>query len=158
VVQGCDRPQRAELVTVPAVQRALEQMRAGFDQVLVDLPANFTEQTLAAIDAADRACLVTAPTIPGLRATAHCLEVLEQIRYPASKVALVLNRARPGGLGLDQVSPFLRRAPEIVVMYSEALEDCAARGVPVIQAQPAGAAAGEVRALADFVAGAKVAA
>ena len=158
VVQGCDRPQRAELVTVPAVQRALEQMRANFDHVLVDLAANFSEQTLAAIDAADRACLVTPPTIPGLRATAHCLEVLEQIKYPASKIALVLNRARPGGLGLDQVSQFLRRDPDIAVMYSDALEDCAALGVPVAQVQPMGAAARELQAMAEFLAGARVAA
>ena len=158
LVQGCDRPERAELVTVPAVQRTIEQMRATFDQILVDLPANFSEQTLAAIDASDRACLVVAPTIPGLRASLHCLEVLEQINYPARKTAVILNRARPGGLGMDQVSQFLSRDPEVAVMYSESLEECATLGVPVVQAQPAGAAAREIRALADYLSGARVAA
>jgi len=70
----------------------------------------------------------------------------------------VLNRARPGGLGLDQVSQFLRRDPDIAVMYSDALEDCAALGVPVVQVQPAGAAARELQAMAEFLAGARVAA
>ena len=156
LVQGCDRPERAELVTVPAVQRTLEQLRASYDQVLIDLPANFTEPTLAAIDGADRACLVVPPTVAGLRASLHCIEVLDQINYPSAKVALVLNRARPGGLGLDQVSQFLRHDPEAVVMYSESLEECAALGVPIVQAQPHGAATHEIRAVADFLAAVKV--
>lgn len=156
LVQGCDRPERAELVTVPAVQRTLEQLRASYDQVLIDLPANFTEPTLAAIDGADRACLVVPPTVAGLRASLHCIEVLEKINYPSAKVALVLNRARPGGLGLDQVSQFLRHGPEAVVMYSEPLEECAALGVPIVQAQPHSAATQEIRALADFLAAVKV--
>src|SRR2546423_346970 len=58
LVQGCDRPERAEQVTVPAAQRTIEQMRASYDQVLVDLPTSFSDPALAAIDAPDRACIV----------------------------------------------------------------------------------------------------
>ncbi|HEY8643830.1 MAG TPA: response regulator [Candidatus Dormibacteraeota bacterium] len=156
LVQGCDRPERAEQVTVPAVQRAIAQMRASYDQVLVDLPSNFSEPTLAAIDAADRACIVVPPSLPGLRASRHCLEVLQQISFPLEKIAVILNRARPGGLAFEQVSQFLNHAPDAVVVYSETLEDCAAHGVPVVTGQPNSVVAHEIRALADFLAGTRV--
>jgi pilus assembly protein CpaE len=151
VVQGCDLPERAELVTVLAVQRAIAQMRASYDQVLVDLPNNFSEPTLAAIDAADRAWIVVPTTGPGLRASAHCLAVLEQIHFPPEKIALILNRARPGGLGLDQVRSFLHRDPDVVLAYSETIEECGLHGVPVVTAEPNSAVAHELQALANLV-------
>ena len=156
LVQGCDRPERADQVTVPAVQRTIAQMRASHDQVLVDLPSGFSEPTLAAIDAADRACIVVPPSLPGLRASRHCLEVLQQIGFPSEKIAVILNRARPGGLGRNQVSRFLNHEPEAVVVYSETLEDCAAVGMPVVTGQPNSVVAHEIRALADFLSGARV--
>jgi len=131
-------------------------MRASYDQVLVDLPSNFSEPTLAAIDAADRACIVVPPSVPGLRASLHCMEVLQQISFPLEKIAVILNRARPGGLAFEQVSQFLGHDPDAVVMYSEAFEDCAALGVPVVTGQPNGVVATEIRGLADFVAGTRV--
>jgi len=156
LVQGCDRPERAARVTVPAVQRSIAQMRASYDQVLVDLPSNFSEPTLAAIGAADRACIVVPPSLPGLRASRHCLEVLEQISFPLEKIAIILNRARPGGLAFEEVSQFLNHPPDVVVVYSETLEDCAAHGVPVVTGQPNSVVAHEIRALADFLAGTPV--
>lgn len=156
LVVGSERPERAELVTVPAVQRTLERMRSWYDHVVVDLPANFSEPTLAAIDAADLACVVVPAGLPGLRGSLNCLEVLSTLGYPTSKAALVLNRVRPGGLGFDQVARFLGRAPDVVLSYSEILEECATLGVPVLAAQPNGAAAREIQALAEFVAGVPV--
>jgi pilus assembly protein CpaE len=157
LVVGSERPERAELVTVPAVQRTLERMRGWYDHVVVDLPANFSETTLAAIDAADRACVVVPAGLPGLRGSLNCLDVLTNLGYPAAKIAVVLNRVRPAGLGFDQVAKFLGRVPDVVLTYSEILEECATLGVPVLSAQPDGAAAREIQVLAEFVAGVPVA-
>jgi pilus assembly protein CpaE len=156
LVVGSERPDRAELVTVPAVQRTVERMRGWYDHVIVDMPANFSEPTLAAIDASDLACLVVPAGLPGLRGSLNCLELLTNLGYPAAKTALILNRVRPGGLGFDQVAKFLGRVPEVVLTYSEILEECATLGVPVLTAQPNGATAREIQALAEFVAGVPV--
>ena len=44
VLAGCDAPEHAELVTVPAVQQALDRLRAQSDYVVVDAPASFSQQ------------------------------------------------------------------------------------------------------------------
>ncbi len=101
--------------------------------------------------------MVVPAGLRGLRGSLSCLEVLTNLGYPAAKTAVILNRVRPGGLGLGQVAKFLGRAPELVVTYSEMLEECATLGVPVLSAQPDGATAREIQALAEFVAGVPVA-
>src|SRR5207249_2157833 len=53
VLAGCDTPERAELVTVPAVQQAIDHLQMQSDYVVIDAPASFSQQVLAALDVAD---------------------------------------------------------------------------------------------------------
>lgn len=148
LVVGANVPEHAELVSIPAIQQTLDWLRRTSDLVVVDCPANFSERTLTALDASSAVCLVSDATVPSLKATLDCVEVLDKLRYPAGRRLLVLNRRAPLGMAQEQVNSFFGRPPDLVVNYSELFDRAANSGRPVLAADPQGSAAAELRALA----------
>lgn len=136
VLIGCDVTERAELVSVPAVQQALDRLRANSDFVIVDCAANFSEKTLTVLDAADVACIVSGATLPALKASLDCLQVLDKLRYPVERQVLVLNRTAPTGVTMEQARQFFGRVPDHVIGYSELFDDAANAGEPIVLTHP----------------------
>ena len=152
VLAGCDVPERAELVTVPAVQQAIDHLQKQSDYVIVDAPASFSQQVLAAMDVADAAVIVTSAHLPSLKATEQALEVLEKLSFPRERTVLVVNRTSAAGVEMDHVARFFNRKPEIVVPYTEACDDAADRGRPLTILHPDSAASKAIRDLAARIA------
>jgi pilus assembly protein CpaE len=152
VLAGSDLPERAELVTVPAVQQAVDHLQKQSDYVVVDSPASFSQHVLAVLDATDAAVIVTAAHLPSLRATKQTLEVLEKLSFPRERTVLVVNRTTAGGVEMDHVARFFNRKPDIVVPYTEATDDAADRGRPLAVLHPDSAASKAVRDLAARIA------
>jgi DNA-binding response OmpR family regulator len=152
VLAGSDVPERAELVTVPAVQQAIDHLQKQSDYVVIDAPASFSQQVLAALDVADAAVIVTAAHLPSLKATKQALEVLEKLSYPLERTVLVINRTSAAGVEMDHVARFFNRKPDIVVPYTEACDDAADRGRPLTVLHPDSAAAKVIRDLAARIA------
>lgn len=136
VLIGCDSTERAELVTVPAIQQALDRLRASSDYVLVDCSANFGERTLAVLDVAAAACIVSGVNLPSLKASLDCLQVLDKLHYPVERQVLVLNRSTPGGVTLEQARSFFGRSPDHVIGYSELFDGAANAGEPIVLSHP----------------------
>jgi pilus assembly protein CpaE len=152
VLAGCDVPERAELVTVPAVQQAIDHLRKQSDYVVVDAPASFSQQVLAALDVADAVVIVTAAHLPSLKATKQALEVLQKLSFPQERTVLVVNRTSAAGVEMDHVARFFNRKPDIVVPYTEACDDAADRGRPLVVLHAESAAAKVIRDLAARIA------
>jgi pilus assembly protein CpaE len=152
VLAGSDVPERAELVTVPAVQQAIDHLQMQSDYVVVDAPASFSQQVLAALDVADAVVVVTAAHLPSLKATKEALDVLEKLSYPKERAVLVVNRTSSSGLEMDHVARFFNRKPEIIVPYTEACDDAADRGRPLVILHPDSAATKAIRDLAARIA------
>ena len=152
VLAGCDVPERAELVTVPAVQQAIDHLQKQSDFVVIDAPASFSQQVLAAMDVADAAVIVTAAHLPSLKATKQALEVLEKLSFPHERTVLVVNRTSSAGVEMDHVARFFNRKPDIVVPYTEACNDAADRGRPLTLLHPDSAASKVIRDLAARIA------
>ena len=148
LLQGADAPENAELVTVPLVQQGLDRMRAATDYVIVDTPATFTQQTLAALDASDAIVIVAQPNVASLKAGRDWLEVLEKLSYPRERTLLVVNRTAQAGLEADQVSRFFNRKPDLVVPYTPMFDDAADRGRPLVVLRPDNAATKVLKDLA----------
>ncbi|HMS02591.1 MAG TPA: AAA family ATPase [Gemmatimonadaceae bacterium] len=72
--------------------RVLDILRQQFDHVVVDVDHHFAEQTIAALDLADRILLVTQLDISALRSAQRTLGVFTRLGYAREKVALVANR------------------------------------------------------------------
>jgi pilus assembly protein CpaE len=152
VLAGCDVPERAELVTVPAVQQAIDHLQKQSDYVVIDAPASFSQQVLAALDVADAAVIVTAAHLPALKASKQALEVLGKLSYPVERTVLVVNRTSAAGVEMDHVARFFNRRPDIVVPYTEACDDAADRGRPLTVLHPDAAASKVIRDLAARIA------
>jgi pilus assembly protein CpaE len=152
VLAGSDVPERAELVTVPAVQQAIDHLQKQSDYVVVDAPASFSQQVLAALDVTDAAVLVTAAHLPSLKATKQALDVLEKLSFPEERTVLVVNRTSSAGVEMDHVARFFNRKPDIVVPYTEASNDAADRGRPLTVLHPDSAASKAIRDLAARIA------
>jgi pilus assembly protein CpaE len=152
VLAGCDVPERAELITVPAVQQAIDHLQKQSDYVLIDAPASFSQQVLAALDVADAAVIVSSAHLPSLKATKQAIEVLEKLSYPLERTVLVVNRTSAAGVEMDHVSRFFNRKPDIVVPYTEACDDAADRGRPLTVLHPDSAASKVIRDLAARIA------
>jgi pilus assembly protein CpaE len=152
VLAGSDVPERAELVTVPAVQQAIDHLQKQSDYVVIDAPASFSQQVLAALDVADAAVIVTSAHLPSLKATKQAIEVLEKLSYPVERTVLVVNRTSAAGVEMDHVARFFNRKPDIVVPYTEACDDAADRGRPLTVLHPDSAASKVIRDLAARIA------
>ena len=152
VLAGCDLPERAELVTVPAVQQAIDHLQKQSDYVVIDTPASFSQQVLAALDVADAAAIVTSAHLPSLNATKQTIEVLDKLSFPRERTVLVVDRTSAAGLEMDHVARFFNRKPDIVVPYTEAADDAADRGRPLTILHPDSAASKTIRDLAARIA------
>jgi len=152
VLAGCDLPERAELVTVPAVQQAVDLLQKQSDYVVVDAPASFSQHVLAVLDSTDAVVIVTAAHLPSLKATKQALEVLEKLSFPTERTVLVVNRTSAAGVEMDHVARFFNRKPDVVVPHTEAADDAADRGRPLTVLHPDSAASKVVRDLAARIA------
>ena len=152
LVVGADRPELAELVTVPAVHHALDRLRASSDYVMVDSAATFTQHTLAAIDSADVIFVVTSAHLASLKATTDILTVLEKLGVPKARVLLALNRTTASGLEADPVTRFFGRKPDVTIPFTRPFDDAADEGKPLIMTAPQNPGATVMRDLAAQIA------
>ncbi len=155
LVTGSERPEHAELVTVPAVHHAIDRLKATSDYVLVDTAATFTQHTLAAIDSADLLAVVTSAHLASLKSANDLLSVFDKLGIPKAKTMLVLNRITEAGLQTDQVTRFFGRKPDVIVPFSASFDDAADSGKPLVASTPSNVGAMSVR---DFAAQITVAA
>jgi len=151
LVVGSDFPERAELVTLPAIQLAIDRLSATCQYVLIDAPASFSERTLTALDTCDLVCLVTSPSLPSLKATRRCLVLLETLGVAPARVLLVLNHSTTHAMDCDAVAVVLGRRPDIVIQNSENLDNAASTGRPLVTANPADPLIVDLRKLADSI-------
>lgn len=148
LVLGADAPENAELVTVPLVQQSIDRLRTSSDYVLVDTPATFTQQVLAAVDASDAIAVVAEPHVASLKAAKDWLDVLEKLSYPKERSLIILNRTTSSGLETDQVARFFNRKPDMVVPFTPVFDEASDRGRPLVVLRPDNAAAKVMRDLA----------
>ena len=131
-----DRPEHAELVTLPAIQTAIDRLRQRVDQVLIDAAPSFSEHNLAAIDMADLVLIVSAPTAPALAATQDLLDVLDRVNHPRAKEMLLVNHNTPLGLSPEQIQDIIGRAPDLVIPYSDRFVEAANAGQALALTDP----------------------
>jgi pilus assembly protein CpaE len=129
-------PEEAELVSIAAVQQAIDLARTGRDVVVVDLATKLDEITLAALDVTDIVCVVAAPHLAALRGTSDTLAMLTRLGISNERILVTLVRNTAKGIDDAGVAKFLGRKPDVVVPYSEKADAAADLGVPYVLAEP----------------------
>ena len=85
-------PAQSELITPESVSRMFSALLDSFDLVLVDIPNSFNETVLELIEGVQEIYLVSEPTLAGVKNLRLIWELLEQLRFPHEKRAMVLNK------------------------------------------------------------------
>jgi pilus assembly protein CpaE len=151
LVVGSDVPERAELVTLPAIQLAIDRLTATCQYVLVDAPASFSERTLTALDTSDLICLVTSASLPSLKATRRCLDLFNKIGVSPRRVRLILNYSATHPVDIDGAAGVLGRNPDFVMQKSETLDQAVSSGRPLVTSDPTDPLVADLRKLADAI-------
>jgi pilus assembly protein CpaE len=151
LVVGADLPERAMLVTLPAIQLAIDRLTCTCDYVLIDAPASFTERTLTALDTSDLICLVTSASLPSLKATRACLDLFEKLGVVDQRIRLVLNHSTTHSMDIRAVATVLGRSPDLVIPHSESLDRAANAGRPLVTSDPNDPIVAEIKNLADAI-------
>ncbi|TMC30148.1 MAG: response regulator, partial [Chloroflexi bacterium] len=127
-------PEEAELVSIAAVQQAIDLARGGRDVVVLDLATKLDEVTLASLDVSDVVCVVTAPHLAALRSTSDTLAMLTRIGISDERILVTLVRNTPKGIDDAGVAKFLKRKADVIVPYAEKADAAADLGVPYVLA------------------------
>lgn len=145
-------PEEAELVSVGAVQQAIDLARGGRDAVVLDLAAKLDEITLAALDVTDIVCVVAAPHLAALRSASDTLAMLTRIGISEERILVALVRNTAKGIDDAGVAKFLKRKVDIVVPFAEKADAAADLGVPYVLAEPSDKTAIALKQLAGRLA------
>ncbi len=131
-------PLVAEGLAGEILTEARSQFSQLYSYVVADLPHNFSEPTLDALEAADHILVPLAPELASVKAASVALTTYEQLGFKLSRVKLVLNRTfEQGQLAQKQIEAALKRPiflnlPFAPLRFVEAIN----RGQPILENHP----------------------
>jgi pilus assembly protein CpaE len=141
------RPEEEALIAVDRLAALLEVARRGYEAVVIDSAASFSETTLLALDHTDTLILVGAPDVPAVRSVRIALETLDLLELDLPDVRILMNRAGADvGLDSGDIEQILRREIAYTVPSDRAVPLSINRGRPVTSDDPGSPAA---RSLAE---------
>ncbi|MEJ2201591.1 MAG: AAA family ATPase, partial [Desulfuromonadaceae bacterium] len=103
-------PEESEAISGAQVRRILQLAKGFYDHVVVDCPSMQIDAcSLEAFMASDRIFLLTDLSVPAVRNTARLIQLLQKMKIPEQKIAVVVNRFTKGGPPLHDVELSLQR-------------------------------------------------
>ena len=135
------RPEESDLMTPEKVSRTIEILRNSFPYVILDLPHDLSERSLAAMDQSDVILIITEPEIVSLRAASMTLEIFDALKYQNKKVYVILNWTFPNhGLAIKDMERMLKTKIDLVIPYgADEFVTAMNIGNPPVLANPEGA-------------------
>ena len=139
ILEGATKPEDGETVTGEHARLAIEAMRRYNEVTVIDTSSNFTESTIAALEAADKVILVCTPELTTLRDIRECQRIFTSvIRVSKDKVFYLMNNPVPfKALPNDQFEQTLARRIDVEIPFGGDVPTRAAtRGEALVQVQP----------------------
>ncbi|HLO28672.1 MAG TPA: response regulator [Anaerolineales bacterium] len=88
-------PSEAETLRSETLGAALRLMKGQFEYIVADLPHDFSEPAIQALDAADVILMVATPDMSSIRAVVAAMDTYEKLGYKKEKIRLVLSAIFP---------------------------------------------------------------
>jgi pilus assembly protein CpaE len=146
-------PAVAEQVTAESVQHLLTLMRSIFAVTIVDTPAVFSEQVLAALDLADEIILVGSLDVPSVKTLKLGLETLHALHVSRDRIRIVLSRADSSvGLRVPEVERSLDTEVDVEIPSSRDVTLSINQGTPLYVSKRRSSVVAAIARLADRVA------
>jgi Flp pilus assembly CpaE family ATPase len=139
VISGSLKPEEGEAVTGDHVKNALDLLKRLNNYIVVDVSSNFSEATIAALEAADKIVLLATPELATLRDVREVQRIFtDLIKVPKEKVMFVMNQNLPfKPLGTDQFSSALEQEMHDEIPFGQDLPaKSATKGDAFTQTQP----------------------
>lgn len=94
VLLGPARPEYADQVEAnpTALSRIIGQIANRYDFIVIDTSTHISEMLLSLMDIAEKIVMISTPTLSGIKNARFMLELFDQLNYPQSKIAFVLNK------------------------------------------------------------------
>ncbi|HEX6655441.1 MAG TPA: response regulator [Candidatus Limnocylindria bacterium] len=138
IILAPPRVEMAEMVTVRDLEKALSMLRQLYEFVVIDTRAGLGDDVLVFLDASDVILQVLTYDSMAIRNLAMAREAFNAIGYPASKLAIVLNRAdSTGGISKADVESALGASVDYELVSDGRLVVAANNeGVPFVSGSP----------------------
>ena len=132
-------PTDAEMIKNETLGEALRQIKRRYDYVVADLPHDFHETTLQALDISDLILMVATPDMASVRASSAALDTYRKLGYPIEQIRLVINATFPRmGLQHEKIAAGLGIPVSVIIPYSPDLfVEAINAGKPFISSKPA---------------------
>lgn len=115
-------PSEAETLHRDTLGAALNWIRGQFDYVIADLPHDFSDPAIHALDVADVILMVASPDMASIRAVAAARDTYEKLGYPKEKIKLVLSAIFPrSSLSRDKIEAAMGMNAVVMVPYVQDL-------------------------------------
>jgi pilus assembly protein CpaE len=129
------RPDQGGTITGEFLARVFTILRETNDFVVVDTPAGFSSEVIAAVDNSTDLCVVGMLDAFSLKDTRLGLETLSLMSY-RGRIHIVLNRADSHvGISHDDVIAILGRAPDIMIPSEKMIARSISEGIPLVVSQ-----------------------
>lgn len=136
VLAGPNTPESGEYVEARHVESALSVMRPFFDCILVDLPSNFSDTTIAAMENSNKVLMVMQPDIGSVKAAHTAQSVLTSLQLQ-EKIRYIYNKDAKAFLSIKDVHKVLGVMPAYVLPRDDKTADrCQCIGRPIVLEEP----------------------
>lgn len=113
------RPEQSDLLTTESTVKVLEILRQSFPYIILDMPHDLSERSLAALDQSNIILVITQPEIVSLRAASLALDTFSQLKYEDKKIYVVLNWTFPRqGLSTKDIERLLKSKIDLILPYA----------------------------------------
>jgi pilus assembly protein CpaE len=143
-------PSAAETIHATLITHLLDVLRTDFDYIVIDTPATFDDEVLAALDVSDLIALIVTPDVPALKTLKITLETLIELSYHRDKFRLILNRSDAKvGISHTEVEKTAQLPISALIPSSRDVPATTNRGVPIVQDDPKHPVSIGIRKFAD---------
>jgi len=119
VLSAPRRVEEGELIDALKVNRVIDLLQQSYDYIVLDLPHNFSETSLAGLDLAEEILVVLAPELASVRSIAMALEVFETLEYSRNNIHLILNWVfEHQGLSVEDIQAGLNQEIRTVIPFA----------------------------------------
>ena len=131
-------PSEAETLRSEMLGTALRLAKSQYEYVIADLPHDFSEVALQALDTADMILLMASPDMASIRAVTAALDTYDKLDYPKDKIKFVLNAVFPqSNLSKDKLEAALGMTAFVTIPYTrDVLVEAINLGQPVVSHKP----------------------
>ena len=132
------QPQMTDFINAGQIEQIIKVLQAGFDYVVIDMPARFHDLVDPAFRQSDLLMLVTTQEVSTLRNIKSCLTFLDSLNFPQHKIKLILNKAETRSeIKFKDVQAALQQdlystVPAEYRLGSSSLN----KGIPIVQLYP----------------------